>query len=149
MSQPERQLHQEQRASVLVIDDNLDQVRSLALLLNTMGYRVEYAINATTSVGIARRFRPDVVFLDLLLPDGHGAQICKELRSCPELAKTRIFGISASTRMMDLQKALDAGCEDVLRKPVPPAVFERLIAGGMSRKQLRDFFYKERDRGSR
>ena len=147
MVHPARQPKQEQRASVLVIDDNLDQVRSLAMLLNTMGFRVEYAINATTSVGIATRFRPDVIFLDLLLPDGHGAKLCKALRNCPELSKTRIFGISASSRTMDLQMALDAGCEDVIRKPVSPATFERLIAGGMTRKELRDFIDRESEKG--
>ena len=144
MGKVEPQLQQNQKASVLVIDDNLDQVRSLAMLLNTMGHRVEYAINATAAVGIATRFKPDVIFLDLLLPDGHGARLCKELRGCPELSATRIFGISASSRMMDLQMAMEAGCDDVLRKPVSADTFERLISGGMSRKQLRDFMYQDR-----
>lgn len=149
MGQLDRQLQQRQKASVLIIDDGLDHVRSLAMLFETMGYRVEYAINATTAVGIATRFRPDVIFLDLLLPDGHGAKICKELRTCPELTNARIFGISASSRMIDLQMALDAGCDDVLRKPVTAATFERLIEGGMTRKQLRDFLYKDRTRGDK
>src|SRR5262245_46565985 len=101
MGRAERDLRQKQKARVLVIDDSLDQVRSLAMLLDTMGYEVEYAINATTAVGMATRFRPDVIFLDLLLPDGHGAKVCKELRKCPELADVSIFAISASSRMMD------------------------------------------------
>jgi CheY-like chemotaxis protein len=149
MGRPEPQPQQKQKASVLVVDDSLDHVRSLALLFETMGYRVEYAINATTAVGIATRLRPDIIFLDLLLPDGHGAEICKELRSSPELAHTRIFGISASGRLSDHQRALHAGCDDVLRKPVSPATFERLIEGGMNRKQLRDFLFQERKPGAK
>ena len=46
---------------VLVVDDNLDNVRSLTLLLGTMGHQVDYAINATVAVDVARRQRPDIV----------------------------------------------------------------------------------------
>jgi two-component system, OmpR family, alkaline phosphatase synthesis response regulator PhoP len=128
---------------ILVIDDNIDNVRSLTLLLGGMGHQVEYAINATVAVGIATRLRPDIVFLDLLLPDGHGAKVCGALRRCPELSQTRIFGVTASARMIDHQLALDAGCTDVLQKPVSPATYERLIAGGMSRRKLREFIEKQ------
>ena len=127
------------RRRVLVVDDNLDQVRSLTLLLGTMGHQVDYAINATVAVELARRQQPDIVFLDLLLPDGHGANVCRELRRYPELNKTRIIGVTASPRMLDHQLALDAGCDDVLRKPVSPETYERLIAGGMCRRRLREF----------
>ena len=144
MGQAQPTVRSKQKARILIIDDGLDHVRSLALLFETMGYAAEYAINATTAVGMATRFRPDVIFLDLLLPDGHGSKVCKELRACPELANTRIFGISASNRMINYQLALDAGCTDVLRKPVSAATFERLIAGGMSRRKLRDFIHAER-----
>jgi len=130
---------------VLVIDDNIDNVRSLAMLLHTMGHHVDYAINATVAVDMAQRFQPDIIFLDLLLPDDHGAGVCRDLRTRPELKKTRIIAITASSRMLDHQLALDAGCDDVLRKPVSPETFERLIAGGMTRRKLREFIS---DRGN-
>jgi len=134
---------------VLVIDDSLDNVRSLAMLFQTMGHEVDYAINATAAVGMAQRFRPDIIFLDLLLPDGHGAEVCRDLRQQPETKNTRIIGITASSRMMDHQIALDAGCDDVLRKPVSPETFERLIAGGMTRRKLRDFLSDRRNKDSK
>ena len=134
------------KARVFVVEDNIDSVRALALLLDVMGYDVNYAINGTAAINMAIAFRPDVIFLDLLLPDGHGAQVCAEMRKQPQLRDTRIFGISASSRMIDLQRALDAGCTDVLRKPVSPETFERLISGGMSRRALRDFIAKQSDK---
>jgi len=124
---------------ILVVDDNLDNVRSLALLFHAMGHHVDYAINATAAADIAVSMKPDVIFLDLLLPDGHGADVCKKLRKHSALSKTRIFGVTASSRMLDHQLALDAGCDDVLRKPISPEVYERLIAGGMHRRRLREF----------
>jgi CheY-like chemotaxis protein len=128
---------------ILVIDDNLDTVRSLALLFHTMGHHVDYAINATAAVDMAISMKPDVVFLDLLLPDGHGAEVAAALRQHSALSRTRIFGVTASIRMMDHQMALDAGCDDVLRKPVSPDTYERLINGGMSRRKLRDFISEQ------
>lgn len=127
---------------ILVVDDNLDNVRSLDLLFRQMGHHIEYAINATAAIALAQRVEPDIIFLDLLLPDDHGAGVCAELRKDPRLAKTRIIGVTASNRMLDLQLALDAGCDDVLRKPVPPQVYERLIAGGQSRKKIRELVHR-------
>ncbi|MEA3191747.1 MAG: two-component system, OmpR family, response regulator [Betaproteobacteria bacterium] len=123
---------------ILVIDDNLDNVRSLALLFHAMGHHVDYAINATAAADMAVSMKPDVIFLDVLLPDGHGANVCKEIRRHSALKRTRIYGVTGSPRMFDLQLALDAGCDDVLRKPVSSETFERLIAGGMHRRKLRD-----------
>ena len=127
---------------VLVVDDNLDNVRSLALLFSTMGHHVDYAINGTVAVDMAVSMRPDFIFLDILLPDDHGAGVCAELRKHSVLNNTRIIGITGSTRMMDHQLALDAGCIDVLRKPIPPEVYERIIAGGATRRKLRDLIYR-------
>jgi CheY-like chemotaxis protein len=124
---------------VLVVDDNLDNVRSLAMLFQTMGHQVDYAINAAVAVDMAVSMKPDVIFLDLLLPDGHGADVCRKLRSHSVLRQIRIYGVTASIRVLDHQLALDAGCDDVLRKPVSPETFERLITGGLSRRKLREF----------
>ena len=131
---------------ILVIDDNLDNVRSLAVLLQTMGHHVDYAINATAGVALAISMKPDVIFLDILLPDDHGAGVCRELRGVPALSGTRIYAVTASSRMMDHQLALDAGCDDVLRKPVPAAAYERLASGGMHRRKLRAFLSNQSDK---
>ncbi len=118
----------------------------MALLFQTMGHHVDYAINATAAIDMAVSMKPDVVFLDLLLPDGHGAEVATAIRSHSDLSKTRIFGVTATNRMMDHQIALDAGCDDVLRKPVSPDTFERLINGGMSRRKLREVMYTKTER---
>jgi CheY-like chemotaxis protein len=128
---------------ILVVDDNLDNARSLSLLFQTMGHHVDYAINATAAVDMAISMKPDLIFLDLLLPDGHGAEVAEALRQHSALSKARIFGVTASNRMMDHQMALDAGCDDVLRKPVSAETYERLINGGMSRRKLREFISEQ------
>src|SRR5215212_4725205 len=109
MNQPQAARKAERHQRLLIVDDNLDHVRSLAMMFDIMGYHVDYAINATAAVDMAATHKPDVIFLDLLLPDGHGSAVCAEIRKLPGLAGTRIFGVTASSRMIDLQRALDAG----------------------------------------
>jgi CheY-like chemotaxis protein len=67
---------QSQRRRVLVVDDNLDHVQSLALLLKSIGQETEFAITGQAALIAARRFRPDVVILDLGLPDMDGVLVC-------------------------------------------------------------------------
>ncbi len=114
---------------VLIVEDNIDSARMLALLLTHMGHQVEYAINGIVAIEVAHRFLPEIVFLDLLLPDAHGADVARQLRGNPKLAGTRIYAITGSRNDVDRQRALAAGCETVLAKPVDPEVFETLIAG--------------------
>src|SRR5262245_59947670 len=115
------------RRRVLVVDDNIDNLRSLTLLFEVMGHNVDYAINAIVAVDVAARFKPEVVILDLLLPDGHGAQVCRQIRMNPELSRTRIYCMTGSKNEKDRKQALDAGCDEVLLKPIAPDTFERLI----------------------
>ena len=114
---------------VLIVEDNIDSARMLALLLTHMGHQVEYAINGIVAIEVAHRFLPEIVFLDLLLPDAHGADVARQLRGNPKLAGTRIYANTGSRNEVDRQRAGAAGCETVLAKPVDPEVFETLIAG--------------------
>jgi DNA-binding response OmpR family regulator len=112
---------------ILVVEDNLDSAHMLATFFGSMGHKVEYAINAIVAVHVAHRFLPEFVFLDLRLPDGHGAEVARQLRLNPHLSKTRIYAVTGSPAWDDWKRALAAGCEDVLVKPVATDVLERLV----------------------
>ena len=114
---------------ILVVEDNIDNARMLAVLFASMGHRVDYAINGIVALDVAHRFLPEFVFLDLKLPDAHGADVARQLRRNPALAAARIIAITASGRAEDHALALRGGCETVLMKPVPSSAFEALLAG--------------------
>ena len=64
---------------VLVVDDHIDAAHSLAVLLRHMGHEVQYAINGYSALELADRFHPDVVFVDMVLPDFHGSDLSRRI----------------------------------------------------------------------
>jgi CheY-like chemotaxis protein len=118
---------------VLVVDDNLDSALMLTVLLREMGHTVAYAIDAQGALLEARRFVPEVVFLDLLLPDVDGAELARRLRREPGLGAVRIYALTGSSRDEDHEEALAAGCDSFLVKPVDPAFLDSLLGAGPAR----------------
>jgi CheY-like chemotaxis protein len=111
---------------ILVVEDNIDDARLLATLLTTMGHKVEYAINGTVAVDLANRFAPEFVFIDLRLPDAHGAEVARRILAGSK-ADTRVYAVTGSSDWKDFERAKKAGCVDVLVKPVAPDQFERIL----------------------
>ena len=112
---------------MVVIDDNYDDVRTTALYLQSMGHKVDYAVNGYAGLDVAMRFRPDVVFVDLRLPDVDGATVARQIRGEPCLRSVRVFAITGSVQQEDWDRALEAGCEQVFIKPVDPDVLLELL----------------------
>ena len=113
---------------VLVVDDDLDTAQSMVRLLRLMGHEVEFAINGIAALGIAQRFLPQVVLLDIGLPDSRGWDVARQLRRIPDLAGARILAITGRTSLDDARRSLDSGCDEHLRKPLSPDELERLVA---------------------
>lgn len=112
---------------VLVVEDNLDAVHSMATLVKMMGHECQFAINGFAALQIAREWRPDVILLDIGLPDFKGYEIARQLKWEPGLEGTRIIAITALPEA-DRQRALDSGCAEFYRKPMDPMLLEQLLA---------------------
>jgi CheY-like chemotaxis protein len=112
---------------VLIVEDNLDSVHALALLVADMGHTVEYAINGYVGLEVARRFRPDIVLLDIGLPGLNGYEVCGRLKKDPELEKIRVVVVTAFAQDEYRVRSIEAGCELHLVKPVPIWVLEEVL----------------------
>ncbi|HXJ52826.1 MAG TPA: response regulator [Burkholderiales bacterium] len=117
----------ELKRRVLVVEDNLDSVHSMAMLVKMMGHEVQFAINGFAALDIARTFRPDIILLDIGLPDFNGCEIVRQLKYEQGLQNTRFIAISALPAQQFKQRALDAGCHEFYPKPIEPRLLERLL----------------------
>ena len=109
-------------ARILLVDDELSIQRTLAPLLRSRGYDVEVAGTGTDALKIAGEHPPDLIVLDLGLPDIEGAEVCRRIRST---AKMPIIILSARGNEADKVAALDLGADDYVTKPFGP---EELLA---------------------
>ena len=103
---------------VLVVDDERDSADVLAIMLARDGHAVRAVYRAGAVLPAAHAFRPDVVLLDIGLPDQDGLQVARALRADPLLAGVRIFAQSGYARKEDVQRARDAGVDEHLAKPI-------------------------------
>ena len=117
------------RSRVLVVDDNLDAVHSMAVLIKMMGHECRFAINGLGALFMARAFHPETIFLDIGLPDFSGLDIVRQVRWEPALESTRIIALTALPAI-EREHALEAGCDEFYRKPIDPRDLEELLERG-------------------
>ncbi len=101
-------------ASVLVVDDERQIVRALTVVLRSAGYQVDTAGSREEALAALAVRPPDAVVLDLVLPDGSGVDVCRELRSWSALP---VLVLSAVGDEGEKVRALDAGADDYITKP--------------------------------
>jgi DNA-binding response OmpR family regulator len=104
---------------VLVIDDDIDMTDLLKIVLDPAAFEVTVANSGSEGVKLAREFNPDVVILDLLMPDMDGWEVCKNIR---EFSQVPILVLSAISKPGLAARALDDGADDFLLKPMPTGV---------------------------
>jgi len=132
-----KQVHPQKKRRVLVVEDNLDAVHSMAILVKMMGHETQFAINGFAALKIARDFKPDIVLLDIGLPDFTGYEIAQQLRYEPGLENTRIIAITALPEVIR-ERALEAGCDEFYRKPLDPVMLEGLLNQRLGPEALPD-----------
>lgn len=101
--------------NVLLVDDDPDVAITLRTLLRGQGFEIHPVFSGEEGIAACRKSEPDVVILDLLMPDLNGWEVCEEIRSFSDLP---ILILSALGSPGSVAKALDAGADDYLIKPV-------------------------------
>lgn len=114
---------------ILVVDDEEAILELLKYNLEKEGYEVKVAANGQIAVDTARKFRPDVVLLDIMMPVMDGVEACRQLRSIPELTNTFIVFLTARSEEYSEVAAFDVGADDYITKPIKPrALMSRIQA---------------------
>lgn len=112
---------------ILIVDDNVDAADSTAMLLSLDGYEAHSVHSAHAALEAAPSIRPDVVLLDIGLPEMDGYEVARRLRSLPAGAQSMIVALTGYGQPADRERATLAGFDEFLVKPVEPAVLNRLL----------------------
>jgi len=120
---------------VLVVDDNVDAALMLCAFLEMSGHRTQVAHAGRDALAAALRFGPDVVLLDIGLPDIDGYDVARGLRADPALAPALLVAVTGWGQAGDVQRALEAGFDFHLVKPADPQALLRLLAAAPRRSE--------------
>ena len=121
---------------VLIVDDTVANVVLLRALLAGRGYQVDSAANADEARQAIARRRPDLILMDLQLPVVDGLTLTRELRAQPGGADLLIIAVTSYAMATDRAKALRAGCDDYVSKPIDTRQLPELLARHLAaRKQ--------------
>jgi len=102
---------------ILVVDDEPDVTSLLAYHLKAHGYVVETINDSTRCLGLAQTFIPDLVLLDVMMPDLNGIQVCRLLRADPKLSRVPVFFLTAKVAESDRIQGFESGGDDYICKP--------------------------------
>lgn len=118
-----------QKIKILVVDDEPDIIDILKYNLKKEGYEVECAEDGIKAVKIASKFLPDVILLDIMMPNQDGVETCRQIREIPELKGTFIIFLTARSEEYSEVAAFDVGADDYITKPIKPrALMSRIAA---------------------
>ncbi len=114
---------------VLVVDDEEPILELLKYNLEKQGYDVKTASDGYQAVEVARKFHPDLVLLDIMMPKMDGVEACRQIRAMPELVNTFIVFLTARAEEYSEVAAFDVGADDYILKPIKPrALMSRISA---------------------
>ncbi|WP_413162774.1 response regulator [Capilliphycus salinus ALCB114379] len=112
-------------AKILVVDDTIDSLRLLSNMLSEQGYNVRKVLNGQMALTAAQAAPPDLILLDINMPQMNGYEVCQQLKTQKETAEIPVIFISALDEVLDKVKAFTVGGVDYITKPFQ---FEEVVA---------------------
>ena len=113
---------------ILVVDDDLDIIEILKYNLNKSGYLVKSAKNGIEAIKRAKKFMPNIILMDVMMPEMSGIEACSEIKQIDELSETMIIFLSARSEDYTQISAYDAGADDYISKPIKPRILLKKIS---------------------
>jgi len=114
--------------SILIVDDNPSNLKLFTFLLALPGYVVTTAANAEQAMDVLGRLVPNLIIMDLQLPDVDGLTLTRQLKADPRMQGVPIVAVTASAMKGDEEKARAAGVDGYMSKPVEKRAFRAMVA---------------------
>jgi two-component system cell cycle response regulator DivK len=106
--------------SILVIEDQVDNRRIIRDLLASVNYQIIEAVSGQEGIDMAEKHHPDLILMDIQLPDLDGYEATKRIKSIPTLSSIPIIAVTSYALSGDDKKAFEAGCDGYVTKPFSP-----------------------------
>ncbi len=103
---------------VLIADDNLTNVELLEAYLGEIDCEVAVAIDGRETLEKVAELQPDLILLDIMMPKLSGFEVCRKVKQDPDTKQTMILMVTALNELGDIERAVNAGCDDFLSKPI-------------------------------
>jgi CheY-like chemotaxis protein/MinD-like ATPase involved in chromosome partitioning or flagellar assembly len=123
---------------ILIIDDDKDTLRLVGLMLQRQGYEISAAANGTQGLAKALEERPDLILLDVMMPDMDGYEVTRRLRKNPTTDAIPILMFTAKTQLDDKVTGFEVGVDDYLTKPTHPIELQSHIKALLARVEQKD-----------
>ncbi len=115
--------------AILIVDDNPTNLKLARVVLSAEGLEVRTAISAEDALQVLETFRPNLILMDIQLPGLDGLELTRQLKADPQRRDIIVLALTAYAMKGDMEKALAAGCDGYMSKPIDPvtlcAVLER------------------------
>jgi len=112
---------------ILLIEDNPNNIKLMVMLLEQQGYKVTVTVDAESGIEQAKSIMPDMILLDIQLPEMDGMEACKLIRQDPNFAYTPIIALTAFAMPGDKERILANGFDEYMAKPFNYREFLKLV----------------------
>jgi len=120
---------------ILIVDDEKDILQFLSYNLEKEGYQVSTALNGVLALDIAKKIKPDLIILDVMMPEMDGISTCSELRKIPETQNSLILFLTARSEEYSELAGFNAGADDYVTKPIKPKLLISRIKALLKRNK--------------
>lgn len=124
---------QELPEKILIVDDEADIIEIINYNLKNKGYLTETAVNGVDAIRKARIFQPDLILLDMMMPEKDGLQTLRELRVMPDFEKTPVIFLTALRDEKSEITGLQTGADDYITKPIKPELLATRVSAVLRR----------------
>jgi CheY-like chemotaxis protein len=109
-----------EQKKILVADDNENIREALTYLLEDEGYQLWLAKDGAETITKVREFRPDILFLDVMMPEINGYDVCRTIKSDPVLKNTYVIMLTAKGQVAEQERGKEVGADEYIVKPFSP-----------------------------
>jgi len=126
------------QSCILIADDNPTNVELLEAYLSGMDCRIVIAVDGRDTLEKVASERPDLILLDIMMPKLSGFEVCQRLKGDPATKEIMILMVTALNELGDIERAVNAGCDDFLSKPVNKLELLKRVENMLRLRQVTD-----------